>query len=58
VEAAAKAAERFRTRLVRCREVDLDVGARLLVMRTREYGGLVVREWTIPTARPQIAVIE
>lgn len=55
---AARLADRLRTGLGVCFDAELDVNARLLVMKTRAYGGRLIREWTCPTARPQIAVLE
>jgi electron transfer flavoprotein alpha subunit len=54
---AVAVAEKFRTGVVDAFDADLDVQSRLLVMRTRAYGGRVIREWVCPTSRPQICVI-
>lgn len=47
----------FRTGILAA-EVDLDIGARLLVMKTRRYGGKMIDEWICPVARPQMAIVD
>lgn len=57
LEAASKLAGALQTGVMTGFEADLDVAQRLLVVKSRAYGGRMIQEWTCPTARPQIAVL-
>jgi electron transfer flavoprotein alpha subunit len=50
-------AQKWRTGLVCCFDVDLDLASRLLVMKTHAYGGRMIVEVVCPDARPQIAIL-
>ena len=50
-------AQKWRTGLARCFEVDLDLAQRVLVMKTRAYGGRLIVEYVCPEGRPQMALV-
>lgn len=58
IEYGPQLAQRFKTGLTYCFDVDLDPSSRCLVQKIKVYDGKMVVEVVTPEARPQIAVLD